>query len=91
MDFEWDEGNSNKNLKSHTVANSEAEEAFFDSDKVQYPDLGHSQSEQRFILIGKTQKARLLFVVYTTRKNKVRVISARDLNKKEIFLYEKNT
>lgn len=91
MEFEWDKGNFDKSLKKHNVSDREAEEAFFDHKKVQHSDPIHSQSEQRFILIGKSKSKKLLFISYTARKNKIRVISARRLNKKEIYLYEKST
>ena len=88
VEFDWDIGNIEKN-KKHNVEDSEAEEAFFDSKKVITKDPPHSLKEERFILLGKTKKERLLYIVFTTRKNKIRIISARDINKKEVSLYEK--
>lgn len=88
--FEWADGNRDKNREKHGVSASEVEEVFFDSDKRAYPDPRHSLTESRSILVGKTKQGRLLFVVYTIRDKKIRVISVRDLNKKrEIDLYEK--
>ena len=88
--FEWDEGNRDKNREKHGVSANEMEEVFFDADKRAYPDPKHSSTEARSIIVGKTKKGRLLFVVYTIRDKKIRVISARDLNKKrEVDLYEK--
>lgn len=49
------------------------------------------KEEERFILIGKTKKERVLFVVFTKRETRIRIISARDLNRKEGILYEKTT
>ena len=90
IEFEWDENNKDKNWIKHKVRNEEAEEVFFDDNKKLYFDPTHSHQEKRYIIVGKTKKKRLLFVVFTLRKNKVRVISARDLNKrKEKQLYEK--
>jgi uncharacterized DUF497 family protein len=90
LQFEWDSGNSNKNKLKHTVEDWECEEVFFDSKKVMFNDKLHSRNEQRFILLGKTKQERLLYIVFTTRKEKIRVISARDITKrKEIELYEK--
>lgn len=87
--FEWDEGNSNKNLSKHNVEDREAEEVFFDPKRRLYPDPKHSQGETRRILIGKTERGRQLFVVFTIRNQRIRVISARDLNKlREADLYE---
>ncbi len=91
MEFEWDTGNSDKNLKEHQVSDEETEEVFSDSRKVQKSDPLHSAKEKRFVLLGKTKKGRLLFIVYTIRKTKIRVISARDANQKERPLYEKAT
>jgi len=88
--FEWDTGNKGKNLK-HKVADEECEEVFFDPRKVIQKDKLHSQKEERFILIGKTNQEKLLYVSFTIRKDKIRIISARDLNKKEYKLYEEKT
>lgn len=90
MEFEWDEGNIDKSLRKHNISDQEAEEAFFDHKKVQHSDPIHSKSERRFILIGRSKSKKILFISYTTRKNKIRIISARTLNKKEEYLYEKN-
>ncbi|MDA1079846.1 MAG: BrnT family toxin [bacterium] len=92
IEFEWDKGNEEKNFQKHLVSSNEAEEAFFDKDKQEYPDPTHSESEIRKIMVGSTKLGRLLFVVYTKRKGKIRIISARDLNKrKERSLYEEAT
>ena len=92
LQFEWDSGNSNKNKLKHAVEDWECEEVFFDSKKVMFKDKLHSRNEQRFILLGKTKHERLLYIVFTTRNEKVRVISARDITKrKEIELYEKSS
>lgn len=89
LTFEWDEGNHLKNWNKHKVSTSEIEEVFFDDRKKIFPDPVHSNQEIRKLLIGKTRKGRLLFVVFTIRNLSVRVISARDLNKREKELYEK--
>lgn len=87
-EFEWDKGNIGKNLK-HNVEDKEAEEAFFDENKVISKDVIHSKVEERFILLAETRKGRLLYIVFTKRNSKIRIISARDINKKEVELYEK--
>lgn len=69
------------------MADQECEEVFFDNGKKILKDLLHSGKEERYILLGKTKQQRLLFIVFTTRGVKVRVISARDINKKENKLY----
>ena len=90
-EFEWDEGNTGKN-KKHIVEDREAEEVFFDENKVIFPDEIHStENEERIRIIGRTKKERLLFIVFTRRENKIRIISARDVNRKEVPLYEKAT
>lgn len=90
LDFEWDKGNIEKN-KKHQVDAKEAEEIFFDEGKVILRDKLHSKSEDRYIILGKTKKDKLLYVVFTKRKTKIRIISARDVNKKEVYLYEETT
>ena len=86
-DFLWDKGNKGKNFLKHKVTDQEAEEAFFDQNKRIFKDVLHSSNEERFILLGMTKGERILFIVFTTRQGKVRVISARDLNRKERHLY----
>ena len=86
VEFEWDKGNIGMNRK-HKVVDSEAEEAFFDKAKRTFKDHVYSGQEERFRIVGKTKKGRILFIVFTIRKYKIRVISARDLNKKEKLLY----
>lgn len=89
-EFEWDKGNAGKN-KKHGVDDAESEEPFFDPHKVVLKDALHSGDEERFVLLGKTKKERILYVVFAKREKKIRIISARDLNRKERPLYEKKT
>lgn len=92
IEFQWDKGNIDKNLVRHRVGKEEIEEVFSDAKKKLSTDQLHSNSEDRFILLGKTVSGRLLFIAFTLRGNKVRVISARDLSRKDrIFYYEKRT
>ncbi len=87
--FDWDSGNSNKNWKKHKVANTEAEEVFFNHPRYIYPVREElSGGEKRFYLLGKTNSGRQLFIVFTVRKELIRVISARDMSKKERRRYE---
>ena len=90
FEFEWDKGNIGKN-KKHNVEDKEAEEVFLDLKKKTFKDHLHSNGEERFRIVGKTKKGRLLLVVFTMRKNKIRIISARNINKKEVYLYEETT
>ena len=91
VEFEWDKGNLNKNNRKHRVQDKEAEEVFSDNDRFIFTDKLHSENEERFRIIGKTQRGRILFIVFTIRHDRIRIISARDINKKEVFLYEKKT
>lgn len=88
-EFVWDKGNKDKNWVEHKVTNEECEETFLDEKKKIFKDKLHSGREERFRIVSKTRKRRLLFVVFTIRKGKIRIISARDINKKEVYLYEK--
>ncbi|KKP80798.1 MAG: hypothetical protein UR81_C0016G0011 [Candidatus Levybacteria bacterium GW2011_GWB1_35_5] len=88
LEFEWDKGNSNK-PKKHGLTLEETEESFLDKNKVVFDDWKHSTKEGRTTLLGKTKKGQLLNVTYTVRGHKVRVITTRPINKKEVYLYEK--
>jgi uncharacterized DUF497 family protein len=90
FEFEWDKGNIGKNQK-HRVEDKEAEESFLDKKKKIFKDILHSGREKRHRVVGKTKKVRLLFIAFTIRNKKIRIISARDINKKEVYLYEKAT
>lgn len=88
--FDWDSGNSTKNQKKHNVCIEEAESAFFNTPVITNTDEKHSTSnENRFYLLGKSFNNRKLFIVFTIRKEKIRIISARDMSKKERAIYEK--
>lgn len=90
--FDWDDGNEDKNWLSHRVQAAEAEECFFDNRKRLAHDLFHTtELEARYILLGRTRRSRLLFVVFTIRGDRIRVISARDCTPKERRLYAKRT
>ena len=89
--FIWDKGNKEKNWKRHNITNKESEEAFFDKNKKIFKDKLHSNKEERFRIVGKTKKKKLLFIAFTIRLGKIRIISERKINKKEIYLYEKAT
>ena len=87
--FDWDEGNSLKNPSKHGISNEDMEEAFFDHRKKTLNDVIHSGEEERYIILGQTKKGKTLFIVYTKRGQKIRIISSRGANKKERLLYEK--
>ena len=89
--FEWDKGNREKIRLKHRISTEECEEVFQTDDIFIQEDELHSGSEERYILIGRIKKLRSLFIVFTIRNNCVRVISARNMHKKEILYYEKET
>lgn len=88
VEFEWDEGNIDKSYQKHGITQKETEEIFLDEELLFQEDLRHSQKEERFIAIGKTSGQHVLFAVFTTRKDKIRIISVRHANKKERRRYE---
>lgn len=81
--FDWDRGNLDKSRRKHGVTPDEAESVFIDDHSLIIPDERHSSKENRFIIVGKSKKIRNLFIVFTTRKEKIRIISARGMHKKE--------
>ena len=89
--FDWDKGNTRKNEK-HDVSMAEAEQVFFNKPLLIVGDLKHSQHEKRLHALGCSDKERLLHITFTLRdkSKKIRVISARDMHKKERVIYEKN-
>ena len=88
--FEWDEGNSRKNAEKHGVSQSEAEQLFFNEPLLVLEDSRHSQREFRYHALGKTDDGRLLHITFTVRGDGtlIRVISARDMHRKERAIYE---
>ena len=87
--LEWDKGNNSKNFEKHHVNNQEAEEMFSNEPFLVSEDIKHSTKlEQRFQALGKTKTERKLFVTFTIRNDKIRIISVRDMNKKEEVTYE---
>jgi uncharacterized protein len=81
--FEWDAGNLEKNWERHQVSAAECEQLFFNQPLVAAPDPAHSEGEARFYALGQTDAGRLLFVVFTLRGTLIRVISARDMSRRE--------
>lgn len=85
--FVWDTANEQKIWLKHRISIREAEQPFFNVYFTE-PDTGHSQKEQRFTLIGVTNAAKVLFIVFTLTSKRIRIISARPASKKERLLYE---
>lgn len=90
--FDWDDGNARKNEK-HNVSMAEAEQVFFNDPLLLLDDVKHSQGESRIHALGKTDEGRLLHIAFTLRHagENIRVISARDMHKKERKIYEQTT
>jgi uncharacterized DUF497 family protein len=89
--FEWDEGNRDKSRLKHKVSNGECEELFFNQPLIILDDEAHSQEEKRYAAYGVTNTRRRLHIVFTVRGAKYRVISARDMHRKERQFYEDQT
>ena len=87
--FDWDEGNLNKNWIKHQVSSAECEEIFFNLPLLVADDRKHSQAEKRYYVLGITNTKRELFIAFTIREQKTRVISARDMSTKEREYYAK--
>lgn len=86
--FEWDENNARKNWESHGVTPEEDEDVFFNEPLVIRSDVRHSQREKRYFALGQTTQGRRLFLAFTVRRTLIRVISVRDMNKREQTFYE---
>ena len=86
--FEWDEGNGQKNRESHRVRPQEAEEVFFNRPLIVAYDQSHSKLERRYYVLGQTDADRALFIAFTVRGDRIRVISARDMSRPERKVYQ---
>ena len=86
--FDWDDGNQGKNWQTHLVTDGEAEEIFFNDPLVAGADAAHSKKERRYFALGQTASRRPLFVVFAIRKKLIRVISAREMTKRETRRYQ---
>ncbi len=89
LEFNWDLHNIEKNWNKHNVHYKECEQAFINKPILIFKDVKHSQDEVRYTLFGQSDDKRQLSITYTMRSSQVRVISARDLNKKERSVYAK--
>lgn len=87
--FEWDKWNIDKNYLKHGITPKEAEEAFIYEESYFFSDIKHSKNEERFVLLGKTLDRKNLFIIFTMRGKKVRIISARRMHESEVKKYEK--
>lgn len=87
VEFEWDNHNIG-HVRKHKVEPGECEQAFFNVPFIVKTDFIHSHSEERYFVLGKTNINRILVVIFTIRKIRIRVITARDASKKERTIYE---
>ncbi len=91
--FQWDDGNARKSADKHGVSQTEAEQVFFSEPLLVVDDARHGRSEPRFHALGVTKAERQLHVTFTFREEntRIRVISARDMHRKERVRYEQET
>ncbi len=87
--FQWDKGNFLKNWKSHNIRATECEQVFFNRPMLVAPDVKHSKRETRYYTLGKSDAGRRLLLVFTVRGTLIRIISARDMNRKEMKEYDR--
>ena len=85
--FEWDEGNERKNWAKHRVTDPECEEVFFNAPLFAGIGLKHSKRENRYFALGQTDTGRPIFVAFTIRGTRIRVLSARDMTRREMRQY----
>jgi len=88
MDFEWDPDKARKNEAKHGVSFTEASEVFGDILSSTALDPDNSDTEERFVIFGKSTKNRHLVVSFTERDARIRIISARMMKRREIAAYE---
>ena len=91
--FEWDDGNARKSGDKHGVGQAESEQIFFNGPLLVLADEKHSGLEAGFHALGQTDAGRLLHVTFTLRRDGtlVRVISARDMHRKERTRYDQES
>ena len=89
LSFIWDERKSRHNEKKHGVTFEEAQSVFFDERAREYFDPDHSESEDRFLLVGRSYRLRVLLVCHCFRESEhvIRIISARRATRKERAVY----
>ncbi len=90
MQFEWDPRKARQNLRKHGVGFDEAATVFGDPLAVTFPDPDHSEMEERLLTFGMSRQGRLLVISHTTRRPRVRIISARRMTRYERTIYEES-
>lgn len=90
INFDYDPNKAQSNLKKHGISFDEAITVFYDDCAVQFFDSEHSADEDRFIMLGMSNQARLLIVCHCEQSNStIRIISARRATKKESTYYHR--
>ena len=89
ISFEWDDKKAKSNLKKNGVSFEEAQSVFFDDQAIQFWDDKNSKGEDRFLMLGLSNKFRILLVVHCFRESEltIRIISARKATKNEMKEY----
>lgn len=89
ISFSWDDQKNKANQKKHKISFGEAQSVFFDGNAIEYHDPDHSESEDRFLMLGLSYKIQILVVSYTLRQDgtEIRIISARKATKHEQKAY----
>jgi hypothetical protein len=90
MRFEWDENKAIRNFVKHGVSFEEAATVFGDPLSDTFDDPDHSAEERRFVIIGMSEKGRMLIVAHTDEEEVVRLISAREPTRREREFYEES-
>lgn len=88
MKFEWDKNKADKNIGKHRISFDEAKTIFDDPLYVDFYDVDHSAEEERYLIVGKSNRGKLLIVSYAERQDSVRIISAREVTRSEREAYE---
>ena len=89
IDFIWDERKNRQNQKKHGVSFEEAQSVFFDDKAQEFFDPDHSEDEERFLLVGRSYRLRVLLICHCYREAEgvIRIIAARRATKKERAVY----
>ena len=88
LNFQWDRAKAAANLRKHGISFEDAASAFGDPLSISIPDPDHSESEERLVLLGMTQRHRLVVVVHIEQGDTIRIISARPATSAERRDYE---
>jgi uncharacterized protein len=86
--FEWHEAKAEENLRKHNVNFEQTKTVFNDPFLLTFPDVRHSEVEERFINIGTSSKGDVLIVIHTERQGAIRIISSRKATTSERKTYE---